>query len=81
MYAQEYQTQKDKSGKAPGMGAEAEQQLAGELDRLKTVYGGGDLSQFPNFDFKDTKIGMPQSVLCVSCFDSKLMSLLQIGDN
>ncbi len=27
--------------------------LADELERLKRVYGGGDMTKFPEFQFKD----------------------------
>ncbi|XP_064400809.1 ATP synthase-coupling factor 6, mitochondrial-like [Halichondria panicea] len=49
----EYQSAKGKSGKAPGLRAEDEEQLVGELARLKNIYGDGDLTQFPKFDFKE----------------------------
>lgn len=55
---QEYQAKRSKEGKSPGMRPEDEKQLADELVRLKHVYGEGDLSQFPKFDFKeDIKLG------------------------
>ena len=35
----------------------------GELARLKNIYGDGDLTQFPKFDFKeDIKIGLFNNV-------------------
>ena len=50
---QEYQTKRSKEGKSPGLRPEDEKQLTDELARLKHIYGDGDLSQFPNFDFKE----------------------------
>lgn len=48
----EYKT-KAKGGKLPGMTPEAEKGLTDEMSRLKHIYGEGDLSKFPSFNFKD----------------------------
>ena len=51
---QEYKT-KSAGGKLPDITPEEEKKLAEELGRLKKIYGDGDLSKFPTFEFKDTK--------------------------
>ena len=39
--------------KAPGVSPQAEKQHTDELERLKRIYGGGDLSKFPKFNFEE----------------------------
>ncbi len=49
---QEYSV-KSQQGKVPGALPAAEKQYKDELERLKRVYGGGDLSKFPKFTFEE----------------------------
>lgn len=53
IYQQEYRT-KAKGGKLPDVTPEAEKDLNDELDRLRRIYGEGDIEKFPSFEFKDT---------------------------
>ena len=39
--------------KLPGMTADSEKQYQDELNRVKRIYGGGDMTQFPQFNFVD----------------------------
>ncbi len=48
---QDFRT-KSKDGKIPGAPPLAEKQYKDELERLKRIYGGGDL-QFPKFTFEE----------------------------
>ena len=49
---QEYQ-KGSKAGKSPATTAESQKELQDELTRLKRIYGEGDLSKFPKFEFTD----------------------------
>lgn len=40
-------------GKLPDMTAESEKQYQDELNRLHRVFGGGDMTKFPEFKFVD----------------------------
>ena len=39
--------------KLPDMTAESEKQLQDELSRVSRVFGGGDMTKFPEFNFVD----------------------------
>lgn len=53
---QEYSA-KASGGKLPDVTPAAEKELSDELSRLKRIYGEGDLSKLPSFEFKDVDIG------------------------
>ena len=40
-------------GKLPDLTPDMEKQFQDELQRAKRIYGGGDMSQFPKFNFVD----------------------------
>ena len=44
---------KSKGGKIPDLDSLTEKQHADDLERLKRIYGGGDLSKFPKFSFEE----------------------------
>ena len=45
-----------KAGKSPAKSPESDKQLQDELARLKRIYGEGDLSKFPKFEFMDKAV-------------------------
>jgi len=49
----EYKAKKSKTGKIPDLSSAAEKQYQEDLERLKRIYGGGDLSKFPKFTFEE----------------------------
>ncbi|XP_062517235.1 ATP synthase-coupling factor 6, mitochondrial-like [Corticium candelabrum] len=56
LFADKVKEYQEKSRKNPGklvdVTPEFEAHITGEKERLKRIYGGGDMSQFPKFDFK-----------------------------
>lgn len=55
LFAEKVKDYQDKSKKNPGklvdVTPEFETHVKNEKERLKRIYGGGDMSQFPKFDF------------------------------
>ena len=49
----EYKAKKNKMGKIPDLSSAVEKQYQDDLERLKRIYGGGDLSKFPKFTFEE----------------------------
>ena len=40
-------------GKLPDMTPEIERQFTDEMERTKRIFGGGDMTEFPKFNFVD----------------------------
>ena len=49
----EYKTKKSSTGKIPDLSPEAQKQYDSDMERLKRIYGEGDLSKFPKFSFEE----------------------------
>uniref|UniRef100_W5MXQ4 ATP synthase-coupling factor 6, mitochondrial n=2 Tax=Lepisosteus oculatus TaxID=7918 RepID=W5MXQ4_LEPOC len=51
----EYNTKSKAAGGVVGAGPEYQKNMADELAKLQRLYGGGDLTKFPDFKFPEPK--------------------------
>lgn len=62
----EYSTKSQATGGLVDAGSEYEKALAEEVAKLQRLYGGGDLTSFPEFKFTgESTIGQPLQLVAV----------------
>nr|XP_033798696.1 ATP synthase-coupling factor 6, mitochondrial [Geotrypetes seraphini]XP_033798698.1 ATP synthase-coupling factor 6, mitochondrial [Geotrypetes seraphini]XP_033803454.1 ATP synthase-coupling factor 6, mitochondrial-like [Geotrypetes seraphini] len=51
----EYNTKSEKAGGPVEAGPEFQKEMTENINKLQRLYGGGDMTQFPNFKFEEPK--------------------------